>query len=466
MPRSATRIRFSPRPAVFGRDGAQKRATPVQYAVAAATVAIAGLLLARAPLPGVAFIHRVLEALFTVAIALRLVALAVSRPARPAPAAPAWLPPYTVILPLYREAVVVPGLVAALERLDYPRDRLQLLFALEADDHATQDAVRRRLPRHARIVVARGGPRTKPNACNAALAQATGELVVVYDAEDRPHPGQLREAAARFAAGDDRLVCLQALLRVNRSPEFLRRQFALEYAAQFEVLMPALARLGLAFPLGGTSNHFKRDALEAVGGWDAYNVTEDADIGLKLGACGGRLGMLSLPTGEPAPPSLGVWTPQRTRWIKGHMHTWIVHMRRPLRGGWRSFLTLQLTLGLNVATALLHGPLAMGVVACGLVALVSWTPPPVAAFDVALLVAGWASAVASMTVGARRMGFPLRVADLLAAPLYWPLQSLAGVFALVELALRPHHWNKTPHEAQDEAADAAAADDARPGFAT
>ena len=167
--------------------------------------------------------------------------------------------------------------------------------------------------------------------------------------------------------------------------------------------------------------------------------------------------MLSLPTGEPAPPSLGVWQPQRSRWIKGHVHTWIVHMRRPFFGGVRSFAALQLTLGLNVATALLHGPLAMGVVACALVALVSWSPPPVAAFDVALLVVGWAQAMASMALGARRAGFPVRAFDLLAAPFYWPLQSLAGVFALVELAVRPHHWNKTPHEAQeDEAGEAAA----------
>ena len=450
MPGSATRLPFSPRPAVFGRDGAQKRATPLQYACATAAVVVTGLFLARAPVPALQAVHRILQALFGTAIALRLTALAVSRRTLPPPTEPAHLPAYTVILPLYREAAVVPGLLAALERIDYPRDRLQLLFALEADDHATLAAVRRSLPRHGRIVVPRSGPRTKPNACNAALKQATGELVVVYDAEDRPHPGQLREAAARFAAGDARLVCLQAPLRVNRSPDFLRRQFALEYAAQFEVLLPALPRPGLAFPLGGTSNHFRREALEAVGGWDAYNVTEDADLGLKLGACGGRLGMRSLPTGEPAPPSLGVWTPQRTRWIKGHLHTWIVHMRRPLCGGLKGVLTLQLTLGLNVATALLHGPLAMGVVACALVSLVSWTPPPVAALDVGLFAAGWTSAAAAMVLGSRRAGSPARIGDVLAAPFYWPMQSLAGVFALVELALRPHHWNKTPHETQEE----------------
>ncbi len=435
---------------MFGRDGARRRATATQYVLAAAAIAAAGLVLHRAPTHGVAVLYRGVEALFTVAIALRLVALAVSRRVAAIPPEPRELPAYTVILPLYREAAVVPGLVAALDRIDYPRDRLELLFALEADDHATIEAVRRRLPRGARIVTPRSGPRTKPNACNAALAEAAGEFVVVYDAEDRPHPGQLREAAARFAAADSRLVCLQAPLRVNRSPEFLRRQFALEYAAQFEVLLPALARLGFAFPLGGTSNHFRRAALDAVGGWDAYNVTEDADIGLKLGACGGRLGMLSLPTGEPAPPSLGVWQPQRTRWIKGHIHTWIVHMRRPLRGGLKALLTLQLTLGLNVATALLHGPLAMGVAACALVALVSWSPPTVAAFDVALLVAGWTTAAAATILGARRAGFPVRASDVLLAPFYWPLQSLAGVFAIVELAVRPHHWNKTPHEAQDD----------------
>ena len=218
--------------------------------------------------------------------------------------------------------------------------------------------------------------------------------------------------------------------------------------------IPALARLGLPFPLGGTSNHFRRNALQALGGWDGYNVTEDADMGLRLGACGGRLGLLSCPTHEPAPPSLDIWTPQRTRWIKGHLHTWIVHMRRPLQGGLRSFAALQLTLGLSVTTSVLHGPAAFGVAACLLMAATSVSAPAIAPIDVALLGSGLASAWLAMAVGARRAGYPMRLRDLVVAPVYWPLHSLAAAFAVWELARRPHQWNKTPHLDED-LADAA-----------
>ena len=147
----------------------------------------------------------------------------------------------------------------------------------------------------------------------------------------------------------------------------MQRQFALEYAALFEVMLPAYARWGLPFPLGGTSNHFRRAALEAVGGWDDYNVTEDADVGLRLAAQGWRLGVLSRPTFETA-PDFEAWLPQRARWVKGYMQTWGVHMRTPLAGGWRRFAALQLMLGYAILSAVMHGPLALGVAASVIVA--------------------------------------------------------------------------------------------------
>ena len=433
----------------------------LQYASAACGTLALALALHASAHGVVAWLHSVFFALFAANSALTLGLVWLARTARrpEAPAVPdGELPAYTVIAALYDEAAMIPGLLTGLARLDYPRDRLQVILALEADDLDTRLAVQAAahlLPLTV-VLSPAAGPRTKPKACNEALAAATGEFVTIYDAEDRPDPGQLREAAARFRAGDARLGCLQAPLRIAGARGWLARQFALEYAALFEVKLPAYARLGIAFPLGGTSNHFRRAALEQAGGWDPWNVTEDADMGLRLAALGWRLGVLSRPTWESAPASLAVWTPQRTRWVKGHMQTWGVHMRRPLAGGWRRGLGLQLTLGLTLVSCGLHGAIAAGLAATALVSVIDWRWPDVGWPDIALFVGGWASAVLAVAEGERRRGGRLRWREALGALAYWPLQSLAAMNAATELVTEPFSWSKTPHEPQPEV-DAASA---------
>ena len=356
-------------------------------------------------------------------------------------------PRYSVIVPLRDEPDMAAQLLAGLRALDYPAERLEVLLVVEADDDATRDAlIAARLPPFARVLTApEGRPTTKPRACNAALREATGELVVVFDAEDEPHPGQLKEAATRFAAASPELACLQAPLRIHPRDDFLGRQFALEYAALFEVVLPALARMGLPFPLGGTSNHFRRAALDAVGGWDAFNVTEDADIGFRLAAAGFIAGVLRSPTFESAPETLEAWLPQRTRWLKGYVQTWSTAMRSPRRGGLRRFIALQTTLGLSILTGVLHGPLVLLAVASGLVALTDLESSALFWADAVLAAFAWVSAAALMAEGADRAGFSRRPRDLIGAVAYWPLQSLAAVYAVHQLFVSPFRWDKTPH---------------------
>ena len=357
------------------------------------------------------------------------------------------LPRYTVIAPMYREAGIAPQLVEALDALDYPRARLQVLLVLESDDRETWDALAATPlpPGFALLAAPPGFPRTKPRACNIALEQATGTLVTIYDAEDRPHPGQLREAAARFHHAPPRLACLQAPLRIDADRRLLPAQFALEYAVQFEVLLPALARLGAPFPLGGTSNHFRAAALRAVGGWDAWNVTEDADLGFRLAAEGYTMGVLEAPTHEPAPENLNDWIPQRARWVKGYMQTFGVQSREPPHWRTGAALSFAITLGAAIAAAFLHGPLVAWVLVATVLGLIEGGAPWVSAADAALLTAGWACAAIAGAVGLRRAGLPVRVRDLLFLPLYWPLHSIAAAHALVQLCDRPFHWDKTPH---------------------
>lgn len=408
--------------------------------------------------------HALLLMLFGATAVWRLVVLGIARKPADAPALLTRdLPAYTIIAPLLREGAMVCPLLKSLDRIDYPRDRLQIVLALECDDEETRSAVEDvKLPSHIEmLIVPPGAPRTKPRACNAALAVARGEHVVVFDAEDRPHPGQLREAAARFACGDAALACLQAPLRVKLDGSFTMRQFALEYAALFELMLPALARIGAPFPLGGTSNHFRTDALRLVGGWDAWNVTEDADLGFRLPMAGYRLGVLSRPTIEDAPRGAAEWVPQRSRWLKGYMQTWGVYMRRPTDAGLPCLLTLQATVGLSILSAMIHAPTAL-LIAFQVMAATTPFGTGVSAADLLLFGGGWGAAVLCMSSGARRAGERPRFSDALLAPAYWSLQSLAFWRALYQLIACPHRWDKTPHHPPEPTEAPAALDEAGP----
>ena len=268
-------------------------------------------------------------------------------------------PTYAVLVPLHDEADVVPGLLQALSRLQYPHARLAIRLVVEEDDPATRAALANQvLPAHMRVlVVPRGTPQTKPRALAVALDQTPGDFVVVFDAEDLPEPDQLRRAVALFGRVGDDVVCLQARLNTfNPNESWLARQFSVEYSALFDVMLPMLQRLGLPLPLGGTSNHFRRAGLERALGWDPHNVTEDADLGIRLARMGMRVGVLSSTTWEEAPHTFAVWLGQRTRWLKGWMQTYAVHMRRPLtllrEIGWWPFFGLQILMGAMIASAL------------------------------------------------------------------------------------------------------------------
>ncbi|MGQ2990006.1 MAG: glycosyltransferase family 2 protein [Brevundimonas sp.] len=372
-------------------------------------------------------------------------------PAAPPP--PVW-PRYTVLAALHDEAVVIPQLVRRLAAIDYPPDRLQGLLLLEAHDASTiTAALNADRPDWLEVViVSDGAPRTKPRALNYGLARATGDLVTIYDAEDQPHPQQLREAAARFAADrSGRLGCLQAPLRIRPpqgtrfSERFLARQFAVEYAALFEVTLPAMAQLGLPFPLGGTSNHFRAEALREVGGWDAWNVTEDADLGFSLWRAGWKLHIIGRPTWEAAPERLYDWLPQRTRWLKGFMQTWGVHTRDLWSLGLRGALALSLSIGGALTAAASHAAAITGVAAVVLVALVAGLPPQTSFMALGVLAFGVISAWINGLIGARRAGVPYGPVDMLLAPGAWALLSLAFLHAAHRLVTEPFTWDKTAH---------------------
>jgi len=390
----------------------------------------------------------------------RVVLILLSAVPSPPTDCPADWPRYTILAALHDEADVVGQLIERLGRIDYPADRLQGLLLLEAHDHATIAAAAA-VPRPAWLeilLIPPGRPQTKPRALNCALDRATGEFLTVYDAEDAPDPLQLREAAGRFAADPTgRLACLQAPLRIRAGRRFLERQFAAEYASLFETALPGMARIGLPFPLGGTSNHFRVDALRSVGGWDAWNVTEDADLGFRLWAHGWRLGVIARPTWETPPGSLAHWLPQRTRWLKGYLQTLGVHGRRPWRLGWRGVLSLVMTVGAGLASAAIHGLSLAWVATAVLVSAIAGLPPETSALALSVLVLGAAAAWLACAIGARRAGVGYGPADMIAAPAYWALLSLAFVHAAWRLVVEPFAWDKTPHRQDGPSTDLKAA---------
>jgi cellulose synthase/poly-beta-1,6-N-acetylglucosamine synthase-like glycosyltransferase len=432
------------------RDGAHHSLSRRQAAIVSVVGLLVAIGMALAPTAGLVGVHHLFFAVFLLGGLTRLAAACTPlAPRPPPPLADADLPAYTIIAPLYREAEVVGELLENLAAIDYPRDRLQALIVLEADDAQTLAAVRALdLPAFVQVlVVPPGTPKTKPRACNHALTRARGELVVIYDAEDMPDPGQLREAAARFAVSDPRLACLQAPLRIEDPgfSLFLPSQFRLEYAAHFEVLLPALARWGLAFPLGGTSNHFKVGPLREIGAWDAYNVTEDADVGFRLAAAGYTLGVISKPTWETAPTRWSQWFPQRARWIKGHMQTLAVHSRGRIVRQARNATALVVTLAQSVASSHIHGPvMAAAIVA----AAIDYWPDSrfsIPAADFLLYALGWSSAALAGARGVLRAGGQPKALHLLGMPIYWLLQSAAAAKALHQFVTDPHRWDKTLH---------------------
>ncbi|MDA8346064.1 MAG: glycosyltransferase [Thermaerobacter sp.] len=368
---------------------------------------------------------------------------------------PASLPPYTVLVPAYREAAVLPILTKALTELDYPKDRLDVKLLLEEDDLETIDAAKAmRLPNYIEIlVVPPSQPKTKPKACNYGLSHARGEYLVIYDAEDIPERDQLKKAIAAFRKAPANVSCVQAKLSYfNWDQNILTRWFTAEYAAWFDLLLPALHGARLPIPLGGTSNHFLVRTLVDVGAWDPYNVAEDADLGIRLYKAGYQTLVMDSTTYEEANSDFVNWIRQRSRWVKGYIQTWFVHMRHPVRLyrelGPKGFLGFQLVVG-GTPFPFLVNPLYWLMTTLWFLSL--WRSVP-------LIFPSWLYYLASINlfagnfsfifinmVGAARRGDWRLIKYEVAMPVYWSMMSVAAWKAALQLLTRPFYWEKTEH---------------------
>ena len=431
----------------------------VQCAFAMTAIAVSTFAFGLAPAFALAGVSLSMTCFFLASIWLRLFAGAASTACGQEPfrarVEDRRLPVYSVVAALHREARVVPQLAAALDAIDYPRGKLDIKLVIEHDDHATRLAIEAlHLPATYEIVVAPAGwPRTKPRALNIALPLVRGELLVIFDAEDAPAPGQLREAAERFLRAPRKLACLQARLAIdNIEDSWLTRLFAIEYAVLFDVLNPGLAGLGLPLPLGGSSNHFRTEILREMCGWDAWNVTEDADLGLRLARFGYDTGILPSSTLEEAPARIDAWLRQRRRWSKGWMQTFITLTRDPRRLVAELGAANTLALVLTMTTLVIAPPLWPFFTALMIHDLWAGLPSPASALELIEVVL-WMSAALFGTgsilwlalLGMKRRKLLGLWPFLPLLPLYYLLTSAAAWLALHDLILRPYHWHKTEH---------------------
>jgi glycosyltransferase XagB len=364
------------------------------------------------------------------------------------------LPIYTILVPLYKEAAIVPRLMAGIGRLNYPKTKLDVRLLCEEDDPETPAAIRALAPPpHFKLVVVPDAqPKTKPKACNYGILQADGEYVVIFDAEDKPEPDQLKRAVIAFRKGPASVTCLQAKLNYfNTEQNLLTRWFSIEYSMHFDLLLPGLCAVKAPIPLGGTSNHFRTDRLIDLGAWDPYNVTEDADLGIRLFKAGYTTSMIDSTTLEEANSDVGNWVRQRSRWIKGYYQTWLVHMRHPVRLcrqiGLAAFLSFNLIVGgafiflLNPIFWLLT--LVYAVTQAGFIQVLF--PDFIFYVAAGTLFLGNFMFVFFNVAGTLQEGnFELTRYALL-SPMYWAMMSWAAWKGFVQLIYKPFYWEKTVH---------------------
>lgn len=370
---------------------------------------------------------------------------------------PEW-PMYTILCPLYKEWKVIPQFVTSINNIDYPKNKLQVILLLEEDDKESIENIKKfTLPSFFEIlIVPHSKPKTKPKACNYALPFAKGEYTVIYDAEDVPDRKQLKKAILGFKKADNRTICIQAKLNFyNPHQNILTRVFTAEYSLWFDLILTGLQSIHAPIPLGGTSNHFRTKDLFKLKGWDSFNVTEDCDLGMRLVKAGYRTAVIQSITLEEANSDLKNWFWQRTRWIKGYMQTYILHMRKPsefLRT-WKEphFVTFQLVVGGKILSIIINPLMWVITISYFLFRaqigtfIESFFPAPVLYMGLTSLLLGNFLYAYYYMVGCVKHGHDELVKYLFLVPFYWLAMSVAAWVAFYKLLTAPHHWSKTKH---------------------
>ncbi len=367
-------------------------------------------------------------------------------------------PKYTILCPLYKEANVIEAFAQNISSLDYPKDRLECLLLLEEDDTETiEKAKSLDLPDYFKIVVVPDSqPKTKPKACNVGLKQATGDLLVIYDAEDHPETDQLKKAVLAFEISKNNIICVQAKLNFyNQRQNLLTKFFTSEYSLWFDLVLPGFQAINAPIPLGGTSNHFRTLSLRQLDGWDPYNVTEDCDLGIRLKKNGFDTVILNSTTWEEANSQIKNWIRQRSRWIKGYFQTFFVYTRTPFQTiksvGFVNFFIFCMITGFLPFASIINPLLWLTTISYFVfrpeigIYIESFYPSYVLYPAVFCLIIGNFLYIYNYLIGSTIRGYEENVKYGLLMPFYWCLISIAAWYAAIQLITKPHYWEKTQH---------------------
>jgi cellulose synthase/poly-beta-1,6-N-acetylglucosamine synthase-like glycosyltransferase len=365
------------------------------------------------------------------------------------------LPMYTILLPVYKEDKLIKKLIWNLQSIDYPRHKLDIKLLIEEDDELTFNAVKNLdFPAIFEVIVVPFHmPKTKPKACNYGLHFARGKYLTIYDAEDIPDTDQLKKVVSLFEKLPEEYICVQSALNYfNRNENFLTRMFTLEYSYWFDYMLPGLDTLDIPIPLGGTSNHFKLDELVELGAWDPFNVTEDADLGVRAYAKGYKIAIINSTTYEEANNEPFNWIRQRSRWIKGYMQTYLVHMRDPValwkEIGWKGFLGFNFFIGATPITFLVY-PLLLTFFICYVVFDLSTIrtlfPDWVLFMSIFNLMVGNILMIYINMIAVFKRRYYELILFAIANPIYWLMHSIAAYKGLYQLVVKPFYWEKTNH---------------------
>jgi len=365
------------------------------------------------------------------------------------------LPIYTILLPVYKEDKLIKKLIWNLQALDYPREKLDIKLLIEEDDDKTLNAVRNLdFPAIFEVIVVPFHmPKTKPKACNYGLHFSRGKYLTIYDAEDIPDTDQLKKVVSMFGKLPSNYICVQSALNYyNRNENFLTRMFTLEYSYWFDYMLPGLDTLDIPIPLGGTSNHFKLENLVELGAWDPFNVTEDADLGVRAYAKGYKIAVINSTTYEEANNETFNWIRQRSRWIKGYMQTYLVHMRNPValwkKLGWKGFLGFSFFIGATPLTFLVY-PFLLAIFISYLVfdlsSIRTLFPDWVLFMSIFNLMVGNLLMIYINMMAVFKRRFYELILFAIANPIYWLLHSAAAFKGLYQLIVKPFYWEKTDH---------------------
>ena len=384
------------------------------------------------------------------------------------------LPVYTLLVPLFHESEMLPHILQNIAEIDYPKEKLDVKILMEEEDTETLEKARklglfgnieeiiapmseneyhRFLSIFHPIIIPNAEIKTKPRACNYGLKRARGEFVVIYDAEDLPDRDQLKKTVLAFRNLGEEYACVQCLLNFyNARKNLLTRWFSIEYSYYYDYYIQGLDKMEAPIPLGGTSNHFRMKTLKELGAWDPFNVTEDADIGMRIARKKYKTGVLNSHTYEEAVPDIKNWIRQRSRWVKGFVITWFVTMRHPIQVlrdiGLKNFLIFQTGFGGNFYLPLMNFFLWMVLIL---------------GFIIPDYISGWFNfwpfavvAVFNLVVGNLFFLIMMMLAtwkekkgDLLIysffSPIYWILITIGAWRGLLQLIVKPYKWDKTYH---------------------